>query len=47
MKTTVRSVNGAKIRPRAITVPRSFTKQAARTALPKPVLLSPSSSMTA
>ena len=34
-KISARSVNGAKISPSAITVPRSFTKQAARIPLPK------------
>jgi hypothetical protein len=47
MKMTVRTVNGEKINPSAMTVPRSFTKHAARIALPKSVLLNPSSSMTA
>ena len=47
MKITVLIVNGEKIRPRAMTVPRSFTKQAARMAFPKSVTLNPSSNMTA
>jgi hypothetical protein len=42
---SVRVVNGAKINPSATTVPKS--KHAARTAFPNPVLLRPSSSMTA
>ena len=46
-KTSVRSVNGEKMSPRARTVPRSFTKHAARMALPYSVTLNPSSSMTA
>src|ERR1039458_263960 len=45
-KISVRMVNGAKIKPSAITVPRSFTKQAARMPLPKSVRFKPSSSMT-
>ena len=44
---TVLSVKGAKISPRAITVARSVTKQAARTVFPYPVVLIPSSSITA
>jgi hypothetical protein len=47
IKTTVRNVNGAKISPSAITVPRSFTKQAARIPFPKLVSLNPVSNMTA
>jgi len=46
-KITVRIVNGEKIRPRAMTVPRSFTKHAARIAFPNSVLLRPSSNITA
>src|ERR1039457_2059971 len=46
-KINVRIVKGAKMRPSAITVPRSFTKQAARMPLPKSVRLRPNSSMTA
>ncbi len=47
MNPTVRQVNGAKMSPSAMTVPRSFTKQAPRIPLPKSVLLKPVSSMTA
>src|ERR1700689_2504330 len=47
MKTNVFTVKGEKISPSAITVPRSFTKQAASTAFPKSVTLKPSSNMTA
>lgn len=43
----VRRVNGEKMSERARTVPRSFTKQAAKMALPYSVRLSPSSSITA
>src|SRR5271156_4158834 len=46
-KITVRMVNGEKMRPKAMTVPKSFTKQAARIAFPNSVLLRPSSSITA
>ena len=46
-KTSVRSVKGEKIRPSAITVPRSLMKQAARMVLPYSVVLKPSSSITA
>lgn len=45
--TAVFLVNGEKMRPRAITVPRSLMKQEARIALPYSVTLKPSSSMTA
>ena len=47
MKIKVFRVKGEKISPRAITVPRSFTKQAASTAFPKSVTLNPSSNITA
>ena len=47
MKTTVFQVNGANMSPRAMTVPRSVTKQAPRMPLPNSVLLKPVSSMTA
>src|SRR5438105_137980 len=47
INTNVRMVNGEKIKPSAITVPRSFTKHAARIPLPKVVRLNPNSSMTA
>src|SRR5271170_8274866 len=46
-KTSVRNVNGAKMSPNAMTVPKSLTKQAARMAFPKSVVLNPSSNMTA
>src|ERR1035438_9360421 len=46
-KMTVLMVKGAKIRPSAITVPRSFTKQEARMPFPKSVSLKPVSSITA
>src|SRR5271170_8254272 len=45
--TTVFRVKGEKISPRAITVPRSLTKHAARMALPNSVTLKPISSITA
>ena len=46
-KATVRIVKGANSSPRAMTVPRSVMKHAARTVFPKSVLFSPNSSMTA
>jgi hypothetical protein len=46
-KISVFNVNGEKMSPSAITVPRSFTKHAARMALPYSVTLNPSSSITA
>jgi len=46
-KISVFMVNGEKINPSAITVPRSLMKQAARIALPYSVTLNPSSSITA
>src|ERR1700690_1138257 len=47
MNITVFMVKGAKIRPRAMTVPRSVIKQAARIVFPNSVLFRPSSSITA
>src|SRR5712691_6595828 len=47
IKINVRTVNGEKIKPRAMTVPRSFTKHAARIPFPKLVRLNPNSSITA
>ena len=46
-KPAVFRVKGAKISPRAITVARSLTKQAASTILPYSLVFSPSSSITA
>src|ERR1035438_7661232 len=46
-KIRVLMVNGEKISPKAITVPRSLMKQAARMDLPYSVTLKPSSSITA
>ena len=47
MKISVFTVNGAKIRPSATTVPRSVIKQAARMVLPYSVVLKPNSIITA
>ena len=46
MKMSVLMVKGEKMRPNAMTVPRSLMKQAARMAFPYVVRLNPSSSMT-
>src|ERR1700679_1548407 len=46
-KMSVLIVNGEKISPSAMTVPRSLMKHAARIALPYSVVLKPSSSITA
>src|SRR5271163_4817756 len=46
-KIKVLIVNGANMRPRATTVPRSLMKQAASTVLPYSVTLNPYSNMTA
>jgi hypothetical protein len=46
-KISVFIVKGEKIRPNAMTVPRSLIKQAARIAFPNSVTLKPNSSMTA
>src|ERR1700691_1313957 len=46
-KISVLMVNGEKINPSAITVPRSLMKQAARIAFPYSVTLKPSSNITA
>lgn len=47
INTRVFEVNGAKMSPQAITVPRSLIKQVPRMPLPYSLLLKPVSSMTA
>ena len=47
IKMSVLSVKGAKSSPKATTVPRSVTKQAASTVLPYSVVLKPNSIITA